>query len=120
MTDKQIIDNIDVSECSYYADGKCTNSHIVQSNCKNVAVCYYKEYKRKEQECKELKDITHRNFLHAPEEQKRADKYFKTLTKIKGIAEEYAHNCDFSWECEKCDYSCFSKQILQKISESEE
>ena len=60
MTDKQIIiHGVDVSGCSYYADGKCTNSHMIQSNCKNVAVCYYKEYKRKEQECEELKkDLT--------------------------------------------------------------
>ena len=56
MTDKRIIiDGIDVSGCVYYADGKCTNSHMIQSNCKNVAVCYYKEYKRKEQECEELR-----------------------------------------------------------------
>lgn len=55
-----IIDGVDVSGCSYYADGKCTNSHMIQSNCKNVATCYYKEYKRKEQECEELKgEISH-------------------------------------------------------------
>ena len=57
MTDKQIIINgVDVCGCIYYADGKCTNSQMIQSNCKNVAVCYYKEYKAKEQECEELKE----------------------------------------------------------------
>ena len=57
MIDKQIIiDDVDVSGCTYYSDGKCTNSHMIQSNCKNVAVCYYKEYKAKEQECEELKE----------------------------------------------------------------
>jgi hypothetical protein len=57
MTHKQIIiDGVDVSGCIYYADSKCTNSQMIQSNCKNVAVCYYKEYKAKEQECEELKD----------------------------------------------------------------
>ena len=56
MTDKQIIiDGIDLSGCIYYDNGKCLNDEIVQCNCKNVAVCYYKEYKRKEQECEELK-----------------------------------------------------------------
>lgn len=58
MTDKQIIVNgVNVSGCNYYADGKCTNSQMIQSNCKNVAVCYYKEYKRKEQILKEIKEI---------------------------------------------------------------
>lgn len=51
-----IIDGVDVAECIYYADSKCTNSQMIQSNCKNVAVCYFKEYKRKEQECEELRD----------------------------------------------------------------
>jgi hypothetical protein len=56
MTDKQIIiDGIDVGGCIYYEDGKCLNGEMVQCNCKKVAVCYYKEYKRKEQECEELK-----------------------------------------------------------------
>ena len=48
MTDKQIIiDGIDVGGCIYYEDGKCLNGEMVQCNCKKVAVCYYKEYKRK-------------------------------------------------------------------------
>lgn len=51
-----IIDGIDVSGCIYYEDGKCLNGEMVQCNCKNVAVCYYKEYKRKEQECERLKN----------------------------------------------------------------
>ena len=53
MTDKQIIiDGVDVSDCIYYEDGKCFNNEICQCSCNKVAVCYYKEYKRKEQECK--------------------------------------------------------------------
>lgn len=56
MTKEPImIDDVDVSGCIYYADGKCTNSQMIQSNCKNVAVCYFKEYKRKEQECEKVK-----------------------------------------------------------------
>lgn len=52
MTDKQIID---VSDCNYHNNGKCTNSAISQCNCANVVSCYYKEYKRKEQECEKAK-----------------------------------------------------------------
>ena len=58
MTDKQIIiDGVDVSGCIYYDNGKCLNDEMVQCSCKKVAVCYYKEYKRKEQECERLKKI---------------------------------------------------------------
>ena len=56
MENKEIyIDGVDVSECIYYEDGKCLNDEMVQCSCKKVAVCYYKEYKRKEQECERLK-----------------------------------------------------------------
>ena len=62
MTDKQIIiDEIDVSKCIYYDNGKCLNDEMVQCSCKKVAVCYYKEYKRKEQECERLKDLAEHN-----------------------------------------------------------
>ena len=62
-------------------------------------------------ENKELKGIRDRNFLHALEEQKRADKLSQTLTKIKEIA-EHCHDLadkenDGFWT------------ILQKIKECE-
>ena len=94
MTDKQIIiDEIDVSECIYYDNGKCLNDEMVQCSCKNVAVCYYKEYKRKEQECEEwkimLKDLSFENqkFCYQIEEQTKQlepfkDEYFKGLETI--------------------------------------
>ena len=58
MTHKQmIIDNVDVSECG--------ELHINQANtiiceitgylCEDRQNCYYKQFKRKEQECEELK-----------------------------------------------------------------
>ena len=58
MTDKQII--IDVSDCSELCGTKC---HILMSctntsksdSCSEMPNCYYKQLKRKEQECEELK-----------------------------------------------------------------
>lgn len=47
MTDKEIIiDGVDVSECKYlpYCEDK-------QGNCGNNPNCYFKQLKRKEQEC---------------------------------------------------------------------
>ena len=63
MTDKQIIiDGVDVSGCEdYKCDGTCANSayHLFNfetkyANCQNPN-CYYKQLKRKEQECEKLK-----------------------------------------------------------------
>ena len=63
MTDKQIIiDGVDVSECEFFRNGICASP--INPKCKlcveiNEKMCYYKQLKRKEQECKELKsDLT--------------------------------------------------------------
>ena len=73
MTDKQIIiDNVDVSGCSLYEDNPkyrmwgtcdCMRSMVDQSGYDELAGaeckgynCYYKQLKRKEQECEELKE----------------------------------------------------------------
>ena len=67
----------------------------------------YKEYENLKTDNEELKGIRDRNFLHALEEQKRADKYFKTLTEIK-VFLEYEFYGENIWVKEK---------ILQKINE---
>ena len=68
MTDKEqiIIDGVDVSKCKYYAlqkhydiesDGLwkvCYSKDCKYSICANNYDCYYKQFKRKEQECKKL------------------------------------------------------------------
>lgn len=71
MTNKQIID---MSNCIYHNNGKCTNSAIGQCNCANVASCYYKEYKRKEQECEMWKNLTVDNGAVALKYQQQLDK----------------------------------------------
>ena len=60
MTDKQIIiDNVDVSGCEFYIDSKNLEFNCKQTPqsyfCKNQPNCYYKQLKRKEQECEMLK-----------------------------------------------------------------
>lgn len=57
MTDKQIIiDGVDVSGCPYYIDseGDCSSHDCECIKCIHN-VCFYKDYKAKEQECEELK-----------------------------------------------------------------
>lgn len=60
-------------------------------------------------ENEELKGIRDRNFLHALEEQKRADKYEKTLKEIKELCQKHI----------KAEKIVMANDILQKISESE-
>ena len=65
MTDKQIIiDGVDVGECIYYQYNMCTATKDNYGDCSfyckdyDMNDCYYKQLKRKEQECEELrKDI---------------------------------------------------------------
>lgn len=57
MTDKQIIiDGVDVSGCPYYIDseGVCSSHDCECIKCIHN-VCFYKDYKAKEQECEKLK-----------------------------------------------------------------
>ena len=60
MTDKQIIDDVDVSGCDFYIDSKNLEFNCKQTPqsyfCKNQPNCYYKQLKHKEQECERLKE----------------------------------------------------------------
>ena len=58
MTDKQIIiDGVDVSGCPYYIDSECAcSSHDCECIKCIHNVCFYKDYKAKEQECEKLKE----------------------------------------------------------------
>lgn len=54
---KPIINGIDVSECYFYSDINCDLGYIADSfpiNCKNNPNCYFKQFKRLEEECKLL------------------------------------------------------------------
>ena len=61
MIDKQIIINgVDVSECIYYQCNMCTATKDNYGDCSfyckdyDMNDCYFKQLKRKEQECEEL------------------------------------------------------------------
>lgn len=67
MIDKQIIiAGVDVSWCKYFCLNQTGNNCLNHNqgfsmNCNNNN-CYYKQLKRKEQECEELKKDLHQNF----------------------------------------------------------
>ena len=72
MTDKQIIiDGTDVSECKHFKIGTCladyllTDMNFSEAKCELCKNCYYKQLKRKEQECEELKkNVEHWKMEH--------------------------------------------------------
>lgn len=56
MRDKQIIiDGVDVSECSHHEGKLCSMSREAYCYCSDKPNCIYKRFKRKEQECEDLK-----------------------------------------------------------------
>ena len=143
MTDKQIIiDGVNVAGCEDYGyRGKAGYwCHYYDEPCTDCSNCYYKQLKRKEQECEELKEeigdlkeIIQRhdndnNALLSEFEDGLVDyyrRYKECLTEIKEIAENMNNECFYDdFECKDCDMKngCTyfnKKQILQKISEVE-
>ena len=119
--DKQIIiDDVDINECEYclkMTKYRCTiQRDVYKCLCEENPNCHYKQLKRKEQECEELKEDRERwksNFngkvsaieglLH------QLDQLKQTLAKIKEIAEKRNY----------LDYNECLDDILQKISECE-
>lgn len=130
MPDKRIIvDSIDVSECEFLWKEKslkrfCNNGNL-NCDCNSNPNCYFKQLKRKEQECEELKEeiddlkeIIQRhdndnNALLSEFEDDLVDyyrRYKECLTEIKEIAEKHKATAH-------CDYLTDMDEILQKINE---
>lgn len=107
MTNKIIIDGIDVSKCEYFCKFTdiCRNENIgrvIRPECKNVRDCYYKQKKRTEQECK---------------------KYKQALDEIeKYTIKQFCDNCEeicsteLTCHCEFCEYYEFF-DIINKAKE---
>ena len=62
MTDKIIIDEVNVYECEHYIRGECTAKYYLENgyeirnffDCEKFPNCYYKQLQRKTAECEEL------------------------------------------------------------------
>lgn len=88
MTDKQIIDGVDVSGCKYYIEGEYPFDCDIEYSCKEM-YCYYKQLKRKEQECEELErqykelqeDLLNCTACKATEKLKNELEQYKNLAK---------------------------------------
>ena len=155
MADKEIIiDGVDVSGCCQYMPRYMEDYDIDTLDycrhhfkpCKDVDIkyCYFKQLKRKEQECEGLKEDRERwksNFngkVSAIEEllqqlnqlKTKNIKIYKTLTEIKEIAEEqipYLNidkakiiiEAEYDYADKICNLEQRMYKILQKISEVE-
>lgn len=95
MTDKQImIDGVDVSGCEHY-DEVCLGNHHYKW-CKDNDNCYYKQLKRKEQECEELKERLNCNCFDPKNNNNRcisynriAEDYERDLKQLDQLKSEY-------------------------------
>ena len=150
MTDKQIIiDGVDVSGCKRYEHEIVRCNATLKNMCfcggrctdKKNADCYFKQLKRKEQECNkfyiqlkadeeyhEEEKNTLRKIIKNKEERnielyKENNKLKQTLTEIKEIAKRMNNECFYNdFSCDGCDMingcTYFNKsKILQIIKE---
>lgn len=109
MTDKEIIDDIDVSECKFLWKEKlpkkvCNNGNL-DCDCNSNLNCYFKQLKRKESDTKDFA-ILHNSFIE-----------------IEGLVKNFCEDCS---EYERCDYEkdgCYYsilprlKDIIKKVKE---
>ena len=115
MTDKQIIDKVNVKECKYYCNGKCERyEEFVEADYDNYSVkciceeenvlgtydiCDYQQLSRKEQECEELKEKIEYVFSDA--------------------SPNFDSFCDICIAKDKCNNNCCFEQIKELIYEVE-
>lgn len=106
--------------------------------CKYNPNCYYKQLKRKEQECDMWKNLTVDNGAVALKYQEQLDllkaenKHLNDLLnqalkeleqsreaieKIKELIQKEINDCEHCDDCESCEYNCCTKQILQICDE---
>lgn len=68
MTDKIIIDGVDVSGCCCYENGKCLWTKRYYENnivpdCEKVKDCYYKQLKRTQNALQDIKEMVTKHYL---------------------------------------------------------
>ena len=140
MTDKEIIiDGVDVRECVEFRDDVYTDKQInnacsiglwqrhyrglkenckMSCECKNNSDCYFKQLKRKEQECEKLKAIVTEAeeapiCFHCSEEpciRQERDKYKQALDEIDNLISPCCP--ELYKTCLECDkYTCTFRKI---------
>ena len=112
-----IIDGVYVSGCEFYwREKKLCNNGNLTGYCQENKDCLYKKYKRKEQECEELK---HKVELMMDCASCKVDEYKQTLAEIKEICNsvENIENINSLYDAKLSGMYLQAHKILQKISE---
>ena len=129
MTDKQIIiDGVDVSGCEHYKNRTCiadyclTDMPFSEAKCELNSNCYYKQLKRKEQECEELKSVRDSWISKCEQETKIKELYQDGLNRLKAELEQSREAiakikgiCEFDYTMSKTNL--LAKSILQICDE---
>lgn len=92
MTDKIIINGVDVSGCRFCVRGICRpwiTYYLIP--CENQPNCYYKQLARKTEECEKLKQ---ENKLLQDCANCKVDEYKQTIEEIKEFCIVYSDNHD--------------------------
>ena len=122
MTEEIIIDGVDVSKCEFYCEEYCTLSNDrderlpFAEKCTGYSDCCYKQLKRKEQECEELKKANDGILTTIRILAKNNIKLREILAEIKEIAEANIRIADLEG-LNGVYRRGLAKQILSKISE---
>ena len=64
MTDKHIINGVDITECSHHEGKLCSMSREAYCYCSDKPNCIYKRFKRKEQECEQERTLKEMYFTY--------------------------------------------------------
>lgn len=134
-----IVNDIDVSGCKgYIKGGICLDCNISYIKCQDCSNCLYKQLKRKEKECEELKERLKCKCFDNESKQNRCTSYTRIakdyekdlvqLNKLNQVLQEIKEMCkkhtdfckDNKKNCELCSFQpCNDILILQIIKEVE-
>lgn len=119
-TNKTIIDGIDASECKHYTgnvdylsnkDWTC-RAEMINTRCKDYPNCYFKQLKRAEQECEELKEQLNNIQDNCPCfsdcsyrqcDKDRIANYKQALDEIEQIAQTGLEPICYKSNCSRCE-----------------
>ena len=124
MTDKIIIDGVDVSNCNYYSEMEFIRNYngyteypdycnISNSACSEHPNCHYKQLQRKTAECEELKKAA---FTLAEGLNFRQ----KKLEEIENFAKRHCNTCEDNGQQLCSSNYCYRHYLLDIINKAKE
>lgn len=99
MNNKKINIDVDVSDCMYLDGNYCPNH---DTKCDFVDNCYFREYKRKVQECESLESESFTREELISIQEKDIDRYLKALEEIEEIAKDGLNPICYKSNCSRC------------------